>query len=82
MDPSYAVTVVSGLKPGDAGFEEKKALMEKDSSVYDIASIYAVQDVIRPAETRDYLIRMLEVHQLRHTGGIGRHLLATWPTSF
>lgn len=82
MDPSYAVTVVFGLKPGDPGFEEKRAMMEKDSSVYDIASIYAVQDVIRPEQTRDYLIRMLDVHQLRHTKGIGKHLLSTWPTSF
>ena len=82
MDPSYAVTVVSGLRPGDPGFEEKRAIMEKDSSVYDIASIYAVQDVIRPEQTRDYLIRMLDVHQLRHTRGVGRHLMASWPTSF
>ena len=67
MDPSYAVTVVNGLKPGDPGFEEKKATMEKDNSVYDIASIYAVQDVIRPEQTRDYLIRMLDVHQLRRS---------------
>jgi methylmalonyl-CoA decarboxylase subunit alpha len=82
MDPSYAVTVVSGLKPGDPGFEAKKSSMEKDNSVYDIAAIYAVQDVIRPEQTRDYLIRMLDVHQLRHTRGVGKHLLATWPTSF
>ncbi len=82
MDPNYAVTVVHGLKPGDPGFEDKRALMEKDSSVYDIASIYAVQDVIRPEQTRDYLIRMLDVHQLRHTRGVGRHLMASWPTSF
>ena len=82
MDPSYAVTVVSGLKPGEAGFDEKKALMEKDNSVYDLASIYAVQDVIPPEHTRAYLIRMLDIHQLRRTRGIGQHLMATWPTSF
>ena len=82
MDPSYAVTVVSGLKPGEPGFEEKKALMEKNNSVYDIASMYAVQDVIRPEQTRDYLIRMLGIHQLRITRGVGKHLMATWPTSF
>ena len=82
MDPNYAVTVVSGLKPGDPGFEDRRATMEKDNSVYDIASIYAVQDVIRPEQTRDYLIRMLDVHQLRHTRGVGRHLLSSWPTSF
>ena len=72
----------AGLKPGDPGFEEKKATMVKDNSVYDIASVYAVQDVIRPERTRDYLIRMLGVHQLRLSKGIGKHLLATWPTSF
>ena len=82
MDSNYAVTVVSGVRPGEPGFEEKRALMEKDSSVYDIASIYAVQDVIRPEQTRDYLIRMLDVHQLRRTRGIGRHLLSSWPTSY
>ena len=82
MDPNFAVTVVWGLRPGEPGFEEKRALMEKDSSVYDIASIYAVQDVIRPEQTRDYLIRMLDVHQLRRTRGIGRHLLSSWPTSY
>ncbi len=82
MDPNYAVTVVSGLKPGDPGFEEKKTTMVKDTSVYDIASVYAVQDVIRPEQTRGYLIRMLGVHHLRMSKGIGKHLLATWPTSF
>jgi len=82
MDPNYAVTVVSGLKPGEPGFDDKRALMEKNNSVYDIAAIYAVQDVIRPEQTRDYLIRMLEVHQLRLSKGVGRHLLSTWPTSY
>jgi acetyl-CoA carboxylase carboxyltransferase component len=82
MDPNYAVTVVHGLKPGEPGFDDKLGQMQKDNTVYDIASIYAVQDVIRPEQTRDYLLRMLDVHQLRRTNGVGRHLLSTWPTSF
>ena len=82
MDPSYAVTVVSGLKLGDPDFEARKAAMQRDNSVYDLAALYAVQDVIRPEQTRDYLIRMLDVHQLRQTRGVGRHLMAAWPTSF
>ena len=82
MDPNYAVTVVHGLKPGESGFDDKFAQMQKDSTVYDIAAIYAVQDVIRPDQTRDYLLRMLDVHQLRKTHGVGRHLLSSWPTSF
>jgi hypothetical protein len=56
--------------------------MEKSSSVWDIASIYAVQDVILPHTTRDYLIRLLDVHRLRKTNGVGQHLMRAWPTSF
>jgi len=37
--------------------------------------------VIRPEQTRDYLIRMLDVHRLRMTGGVGQHLMRSWPTS-
>jgi acetyl-CoA carboxylase carboxyltransferase component len=82
MEPSFAVTVVSGKRPGDPGFDSDLAAMQRDSSVYDIASLYSVQDVIRPQETRDVLIRLLDVHRLRLSGGIGRHLLSTWPTSY
>ena len=82
MEPSFAVTVVSGKRPGDPGFDTDLAAMQRDNSVYDIASLYAVQDVIRPQETRDVLIRLLDVHRLRLSGGIGRHLLSTWPTSY
>jgi len=38
--------------------------------------------VIRPEETRDYLIRMLDVHRMRSSGGVGRHRLSAWPTSY
>ena len=55
---------------------------KKASEVWDIASIYAVQSVIRPEDTRDYLIRMLEVHRLRLTNGVGQHLMRAWPTSY
>ena len=82
MDPNYAVSVVFGLKPGDEKFDEARAGMQRDSSVYDLASIYAVQDIIRPERTREHLIRLLEVHRLRLSGGIGKHLMASWPTSF
>jgi hypothetical protein len=73
--------VVFGLKPGDPGFDDAHANMQRDSSVYDIASIYAVQDVIAPHHTRDYLIRMLDVHRLRRSNGVGKHLMAAWPTT-
>ena len=50
-----------------------------DVEVWDIADNYSVQHVIRPQETRAYLLRMLEVHRLRLTGSVGRHPMRTWP---
>ena len=41
--------------------------MSKDSEPWDMAGIYAVQSIIEPHTTRDYLIRMLDVHRLRMT---------------
>ncbi len=82
MDPQFAVKVVHGIDRGDAGFDEALSRMDRDSEPWDIAGVYAVQAVIRPQETRDYLIRMLEVHGLRLTKGVGRHLMGAWPTSY
>lgn len=82
MDPQFAVQVVHAIEPGAPGFDEALAQMTRDSEVWDMASVYAVQAVIRPQETREYLIRMLEVHRLRMTNGVGRHLMRAWPTSY
>lgn len=82
MDSQFAVKVVYGLEPGQPGFDEALAQMSRDSQVWDMASVYAAQSVIRPQETRDYLIRMLDVHRLRLTSGVGQHLMRAWPTSY
>jgi acetyl-CoA carboxylase carboxyltransferase component len=82
MDPNSGVTVTWGLRPGDPGYDEALARMQRDSSVYEIAALYAVQDVILPHTTREHLLRMLQVHRMRRTGGIGQHLLRSWPTSY
>jgi acetyl-CoA carboxylase carboxyltransferase component len=82
MDPNFAVRVVHGFEPGTPEFAAALATMERDSSVYDIAEIYGVQAVVRPQETRDELIRLLDVHELRLTNGVGRHLMQAWPTSY
>ena len=82
MDDTFAVKIVHGLDRGDPGYDEAVAAMDRDSEVWDMASVYAVQSVIRPEETRDYLIRMLDVHRLRITNGVGQHLMRAWPTSF
>lgn len=55
--------------------------MSKGVTPYDMASIYTAHDVIDPRDTREWLIRMLEVHCLRMSGGVGQHLMRTWPTS-
>jgi acetyl-CoA carboxylase carboxyltransferase component len=81
MDPTFAVRVVHGLSPGELGFDAAFAQMSKDSEPWDIAGIYAVQSIIEPHTTRDYLIRMLDVHRLRMSGGVGQHLMRGWPTT-
>jgi len=82
MDSTFAVKIVHGLDPGDPGYDEAFARMSRDSEVWDMASVYAVQSVIRPEETREYLIRMLDVHRLRLTNGVGQHMMRAWPTSY
>ena len=79
MAPAAGVTVVHGLKPGDPGFEQRLAEVERETSPWVMAGQFSVQHVLRPAETRDWLIRMLQVHQARASGGVGRHLLQSWP---
>jgi len=82
MDPTFAVKVVHDLSPGEEGFDAAFAEMRKDSEPWDMAGIYAVQSIIEPQLTRDYLIRMLDVHRLRMSGGVGQHLMRSWPTSY
>ena len=64
------------------GFDAAFAQMNKDSEPWDMAGMYAVQSIIEPHTTRDYLIRMLDVHRLRMSGGVGQHLMRSWPTSY
>jgi methylmalonyl-CoA decarboxylase subunit alpha len=82
MSPEFATRIVHGVKPGDPGFAEKLAEIEQASDVWGLAEVFAAQAVIRPEETRDYLIRMLEVYRLRMSKGVGQHLMRTWPTSY
>lgn len=82
MDPVFATNIVHNKSPGDEGFEEALAHIQKDLEIWDMARIASVQDVIKPHETRDYLIRMLDVHRRRLNNGLGEHLMSTWPTSY
>jgi acetyl-CoA carboxylase carboxyltransferase component len=84
MDPNVAVNVVYGLKYEDdpERYSELAAELSRNTSGYDLAAGFQAQTVIDPRETRDWLARMLEVHQRRPTGGVGEHHLRTWPTVY
>ena len=84
MEPEFGAAIVYGARrDGDQdALAAAMAEMSRDTSAYDLASIYAAQVVIDPRETRRWLIDMLAVRESAVTGGIGRHLMASWPTSF
>jgi len=83
MKPEFGARVVFGVSPDDPGkYQDAVAKMSKGTTAYDMAAIYTAHDVIDPRETRNWLIRMLEVHRMRLTGGVGEHLMRSWPTSY
>ena len=63
-------------------YPARLAEIEKGSDVWGLAAVFAAQAVLKPSDTRDYLIRMLDVYKLRMTKGVGQHLMRTWPTSY
>lgn len=83
MDPAYAVQVVTwGRDVDESALASLREQMDRDSNIWGMAEIYAVQAVIPPSQTREYLVRMLDVHTMRRTRGVGEHLMAAWPTTF
>lgn len=84
MDPNVGVNVVYGVKQEDdpERFRQLVEEIRRDSSAYDLAGIFSAVAVIDPRESRQWLARLLEVHQRRLSKGIGKHLMAGWPTTF
>lgn len=82
MDPVFATNIVHNLSVGQDGFEAALSEIQKDLEIWDMASIFSAHDVIKPQETRDTIIRILDIHQRRRSGGIGQHLMHCWPTSY
>ena len=84
MDPSVGVNVLYGVRAEEEPerFAELVEEIARDSSAYAIAGLYEVQAVIDPRETRDFIIDALDAHFDRATGGVGEHLLSSWPTSY
>jgi len=83
VDPSVAVSVVHNRRPApdDPAYAELMQDMVASNSPYALAGIFAAHSVIQPAETREWVANMLEVYARRPSAGVGRHRLATWPTS-
>ncbi len=84
MDPAISVNVLYGVRREDdpERFAELIKEVQRDTSPWGLAELYETQAVIDPRETRDYLIRTLEVHRMRMSKGVGQHLLRNWPTSY
>ncbi|VTU45542.1 MULTISPECIES: acyl-CoA carboxylase subunit beta [unclassified Variovorax] len=84
MDPRSAVPIVHGVTQADdpERHAELLAEMTKGTTAYDAAAANAAHAVIDPTETRAYLTRLLEIHEMRMSGGVGEHLMRTWPTSY
>ena len=84
MSPEAAISVVTRMVREDdpERYDEVLETMRRDVEPWDAAGLFGLVDLIEPAETRDYLIRMIDLHTDRSSGGIGRHHLRTWPTTF
>lgn len=84
MDPNVGVNVIHGVRHQDdpERFARLAAEIRRESSAYDLAGMFAAQAVLDPRESRNWLARLLEVHQRRPQRSIGKHLLGSWPTTF
>ena len=81
MDPSIAADVVfGGLTEEDRNKSVEK--MIGDQSPYPAAGAYYLQDIIDPRDTRNYIIRVLQIIRDSKNTGLSEHHLANWPTKF
>ena len=84
MGPEPAVNVAYGVTEEEdrEKFMQLKEKVEKESCPWDAAGRFFLYEILDPTQTRDWLIRMLDYHNDRLKGGIGRHLMSGWPNSF
>jgi acetyl-CoA carboxylase carboxyltransferase component len=84
MAPAVGVNVLFGVTEEEDPEKYKKLLGElaRDTSAWNLAALYEAQEVIDPRDTRDCLAQLLDVHRSRLGSTVGKHLLATWPTSY
>jgi acetyl-CoA carboxylase carboxyltransferase component len=85
--PEIAANVVFAGKMENSPemFAQKEQFIEQmilDSAPYSAAGMHYIHDVIDPRDTRNFIIRALDLCRDRRSGGIGAHRLANWPTKF
>jgi acetyl-CoA carboxylase carboxyltransferase component len=87
VDPSIAANVVHGGKPSAADkdsleWQSLSRQMVDDASPFGAAGKHFIHDVIDPRETRNYIIKALEISYNSRMKGLSEHKLANWPTKF
>lgn len=84
MDPETGINVVYNLKKSDdpEKYSEKMKIMGKDTAPWEAAGIFNLNDVIDPRKTRAWLADMISYHKNLKSGGIGKHHMHCWPTSY
>ena len=84
MDPETGINVVYNLKKSDdpEKFAEKMKVMGKDTAPWEAAGIFNLNDVIDPRQTRAWLTDMVAYHKNLKSGGVGKHRMNCWPTSY
>jgi methylmalonyl-CoA decarboxylase subunit alpha len=84
MDPAVAIKILYNLREEDdpERFRLLQSDVERDTSAYDLARFYEGHMVIDPRDTRAELIKLLEIHRMGTTKGVGQHLLRNWPMNY
>lgn len=84
MAPEPAVNVAYGITEDSdrERYEACLAQVQKGSEPWEAAGRFDLNDIIDPSQTREWLIRMLIYHSNHQTGGIGKHMMHCWPTSY
>jgi acetyl-CoA carboxylase carboxyltransferase component len=84
MAPETGINVVYNLRKEEnpEKFAELMKIMNRDTEPWGAAGIFNLNDIIDPTSTRNWLIEMLKYHHNYQSGGIGKHLLHSWPTSY
>ena len=82
MDPQVGAHVLDAGKHDGQRREATIDRISQDTGAWELAELYEAQTVLDPRDTRQYLIRTLEVHRQRLNGGLSEHRISNWPTGF